>query len=432
MYSYKAPEALCWPSGGSLLPDLTNFRVDVMLGGKHATTERVRGRSCLISTNSTTRSDSSPIPLHLKGVPARGIPFGKATKATAAKRTPASKRRMFRVGLIAGNVLLLAAVLGVVFIAPEHASSDHPAQVNAVFSAPDTEVANPLDQLASANIALTAARMTGLAETTAITNQADSQSAEMSIMTASNMVAAKPQVVTTTFKSNKDIVDYVVKKGDTVSKLAARFDTTSDSIRWSNGLTGNSLKTGTKLVIPPVPGIVHTVKKGETAAGLATKYNADKYEIIAFNFAEVDGLKPGERIVIPGGNKAAAVVQQATSTYSFGWGGTPAYGSYNGYDYGYCTWWVAKLRAGSGNPLPSNLGNASTWAYRAQAYGIPVGSTPRVGAAVVTSTAGAGHVAYVTAVNADGTITISEMNHLGWNITDTRTIAASPSYRYVY
>lgn len=370
--------------------------------------------------------------MHLKGAPAKGTLLGKTKKATTVSQHKATKRRLFRIGLITGNVLLLAAVVGIVFIVPQHASSEHPVQANAALSAPDKEVANPLDQLASANIALTAARMTGLAETTAITNQADSQSAEMSIMTASNMVAAKPQVVTTTFKSNKDIVDYVVKKGDTVSKLAARFDTTSDSIRWSNGLTGNSLKAGSKLVIPPVPGIVHTVKKGESAASLARKYNADKYEIIAFNFAEVDGLKPGERIVIPGGNKAAAVVQQATSTYSFGWGGTPTYGSYNGYDYGYCTWWVAKLRADSGNPIPSNLGNASTWAYRAQAYGLPVGSTPRVGAAVVTSTVGAGHVAYVTAVNADGTITISEMNHLGWNMTDTRTIATSPYYRYIY
>lgn len=342
---------------------------------------------------------------------------------------------MVRIGLIAGNTLLLAAVAGIVFINPQHASSEQTMQsspANPALGAPTTEVANPLDQLASANIALTAARMTGLAETTAITNQADSQSAEMSIMTASNMVAAKPQVVTTTFKSNKDIVDYTTKRGDTISKLAARFGTTSDSIRWSNGLTGNSLKTGTKLVIPPVPGIVHTVAKGETAASLARKYNADKYEIIAFNFAEVDGLKRGERIVIPGGNKAAAVVQQATAGYSFGWGGTPTYGSYNGYDPGYCTWWVAKLRAESGNPIPSNLGNASTWAIRAQGYGLPVGSTPRVGAAVVTSTLGAGHVAYVTAVNANGSITISEMNHLGWNVTDTRTIAGSPYYRYIY
>jgi surface antigen len=77
-----------------------------------------------------------------------------------------------------------------------------------------------------------------------------------------------------------------------------------------------------------------------------------------------------------------------------------------------------------------NLGNASTWAIRAAAYGLPTGKTPQVGAAVVTSTRGAGHVAYVTAVNGDGSITISEMNHVGWNKTDERTISGSFSYIY--
>ncbi len=70
-------------------------------------------------------------------------------------------------------------------------------------------------------------------------------------------------------------------------------------------------------------------------------------------------------------------------------------------------------------------------AVRASAMGLPTGTTPRVGAAVVTKTAGAGHVAYVTAVNDDGTITISEMNHIGWNKTDTRTIT-NDGFRFVY
>jgi surface antigen len=80
--------------------------------------------------------------------------------------------------------------------------------------------------------------------------------------------------------------------------------------------------------------------------------------------------------------------------------------------------------------VPTNLGNASTWAVRAAAYGLPTGTTPRVGAAVVLSTRGAGHVGYVTAVNSDGSITISEMNHIGWNRTDERTLSGNFSYVY--
>jgi surface antigen len=332
-----------------------------------------------------------------------------------------------RGSLLVGNFIILATVVGVVLINPH---SGQAIQSHAASASSAASFANPLDQLASANIALTVARMSGLTEATAITNQADSQAAELTMSSASDSVVAKAQVVTTAYKTNKDIAAYTTVAGDTVSGLAATYGTTSDSIRWSNNITGESLAVGTKLIIPPIPGIVHTITAGETAASLATKFTADKDKLIAFNDAEISGLQVGEQIVIPGASKAAAIATQAASSYSFGWGGTASYGS-NGYDFGYCTWWVAKLRADSGNPLPSNLGNASTWVIRARAYGLPTGTTPRVGAAVVTKTIGAGHVGYVTAVNDDGSIAISEMNRQGWNQTDTR-ILINDGFGYIY
>ena len=53
-----------------------------------------------------------------------------------------------------------------------------------------------------------------------------------------------------------------------------------------------------------------------------------------------------------------------------------------------------------------------------------------MGAAVVLGTSGWGHVGYVTSVNGDGTITISEMNRLGWNVQNYRTLSAA-GYQYV-
>ena len=87
------------------------------------------------------------------------------------------------------------------------------------------------------------------------------------------------------------------------------------------------------------------------------------------------------------------------------------------------------LMALAGRPLPADLGNASTWGIRAIEFGLPVGTTPEVGAAMVMSTYGYGHVAYVTAVHPDGTITISEMNYLGPYEVDSRII---PGYGYLY
>jgi surface antigen len=41
---------------------------------------------------------------------------------------------------------------------------------------------------------------------------------------------------------------------------------------------------------------------------------------------------------------------------------------------------------------------------------------------MVTWESWVGHVAYVEAVNADGSFVISEMNYKGWGIIDTRTL----------
>jgi N-acetylmuramoyl-L-alanine amidase len=337
-----------------------------------------------------------------------------------------NRRRLIAVSVVTGNVLILAVVVTVIVTSSHNGSADAP--LAAVAQSGDNAVSNPLDHVSSANIAQTVARMSNLPETIAVTNQADSETTELSMAPATTSVVEKPQMISSTaFASNKDIKSYTTVSGDTITSIAAKFGVTSDSIRWSNNLTGDAVNVGVSLLIPPVTGIVYTVQSGDTPASLATKYKADQSKIIAFNDAELSGLQVGERILIPDGSKIVIPVGRSTSS----WTGSASYGGYNGYDFGYCTYWVAKLRSQNGNAVPTNLGNAATWAVRAAAMGLPTGTTPRIGAAVVTSTKGAGHVAYVTGVNDDGTITISEMNHAGWNKVDTRTLADT-GFRYVY
>src|SRR5262249_11970158 len=151
----------------------------------------------------------------------------------------------------------LAAVIAFVALQP-HSSA--PQTLASAASSDSSTAASPLDQLSSANIALTVARMSNLPETTAITNQADSEDVALSqASTEDSSVSTKPQVVASAFMSAKDIKTYVSVNGDTISSVAAKFDITSDSIRWSNNLTGDALKPGTKLLIPPMNGIVYTV-----------------------------------------------------------------------------------------------------------------------------------------------------------------------------
>jgi len=312
-----------------------------------------------------------------------------------------ARRRTVRYGLLIGNFLLLAGIVAFVI-------QSGPSQGGAVqtLNSASNAASDPLDQLSSADVAASLSRAVRMPEATAVTNQADTVKAELAV-TATNSVVAKPQVVSTALKSRRDIQTYVTVSGDTVSGVAAKFNVTSDSIRWSNSLSGDAVAAGVALQIPPVNGVVYTVQSGDTPQSLASKYSASSDQIIAYNDAEISGLKPGEKIIIPNGTVKQVVVAARSSSYGYSFGSSAIYG-YNGYDWGFCTWYVANRIA-----VPSNWGNANTWDNLAPMSGWTVSSEPRAGAIAQTDRGSFGHVAYVEAVSEDGSmIKYSDMNGL--------------------
>ena len=335
-------------------------------------------------------------------------------RLTTISRRKSIRRHAVRAAFLAANIALLGTVGYFVTQNPQAPQSAAmvPTLSNGL-ATPSTT--NPLDQLSSANIALTIARLNNLPETTAITNQADSQASELTFVPSNDTAVSKPQVVTTALKSKADIAAYTVTEGDSISSIATKFGVTSDSIRWSNGMTGEVVNTGTSLTIPPVNGIVHTVVSGDNADKLAAKFKANKDQIIAYNDAEIDGLVVGEKIIIPNGTITpvtpvpARVIASASRSVGFAFGNSATYG-YNGYDYGYCTWYVA-----SHISVPSNWGNANTWDNLAPLSGWTVSNVPTAGSIGQTNRGSEGHVAVVTAVREDGFIKYSDMNGLaGW------------------
>lgn len=327
-------------------------------------------------------------------------------------------------------------LFAVVFFVTNNPDSGAAVRQNAVVGASQKVEASPLDQLSSADIAVHAARLTNLPEAVAVTNQADSEATQLAITATENKVVAKPQVVATSLKSANDIKTYTTVEGDTLSSLATKFGITSDSIRWSNGLTSENITTGKEITIPPVSGVVYTVKDGDTVEALAQKYGASKDHILSDNDAEVAGLVVGQKILIRGGvQPVVRTVSRATSSVSVGgyaFGSRAIFG-YNGYDYGYCTWYVANKRTSIGQPVPANLGDAWTWDDRAASAGFTVNRTPSYGAVAVTdSYRNPGHVAFVEEVFPDGSIRVSEMNVRGWGVTSTRVWDAGRAAGFNY
>lgn len=324
------------------------------------------------------------------------------------KNDKTAQKRFVRYGFIATNIAIVAVVAAFVLYKP---NSNDLTSTSVLKSATTTESqTNPLDQVSSADIALTVARMSSLPESTAINSQAESEAINAATAMATSSVAAKPQVISAGLKSNKDIQTYKAVEGDSVITLAQKFGVTSSSIRWSNNLLSDSLTAGTVLRIPPVNGIVHKVAAGDTVDSLAQKYSASRDKIAAFNDAEISGLRVGTYVVIPDGTKAAPITATQiarASAPSVAWGSTPIYG-YNGYDYGYCTWYVANRIK-----VPANWGNANTWDNSAPASGWRVSGSAQPGSIGVSNRGYYGHVVYIEAVSADGSqIKYSDMNGL--------------------
>lgn len=347
-----------------------------------------------------------------------------------------SRKRAVRYGLLSANLLVLVIIA--IFVA--HGSSTGVGgQSSSIAPAlgEASQVTNPLDQLSSADIAVQIAQTANLEQRAAVVNKADTVNAQLAVSSEDQAIITKPQVVSEGLKSRKDIQRYVVQEGDTVPSVAAKFGVTSDTIRWSNSLTGDSLAAGRTLLIAPVNGIVYQVKSGDTVDSLATRYKANKELLIAMNDAEIGGLPVGEYIIIPGGSPPAAAtpaLASVTSSGGFAWGNGAVYGA-NGYDYGYCTWWAAKRRADIGRPIPSNLGNASTWKVLGQRAGLGVGNTPAAGAVIWTPPRDYyGHVGFVEAVNPDGSVYVSEMNVRGWGVVSYKTLTPEQAagYSYIY
>ncbi|MBU1684083.1 peptidoglycan DD-metalloendopeptidase family protein, partial [Patescibacteria group bacterium] len=118
----------------------------------------------------------------------------------------------------------------------------------------------------------------------------------------------KPDIITTkkVKKIRTEIVEYIVKAGDSVSTIADEFEVTVNTILWENNLSAYSIiRPGDKLVILPISGIVHIVKRGETLNAIAKKYIADKEKIIQANkLGEDANLTIAQKLIIPGGTKA--------------------------------------------------------------------------------------------------------------------------------
>lgn len=358
------------------------------------------------------------------------------------KRRKTNRPKLSVFAAYGGVFVLIISVITTGYQPPQPAStgvSVANAAVQSPITTPSVISAPSVDDLVATDVAANLAKQTNMPISAYVTNMSQSLAAIDELAQTSDSAIVKPQIVQPTVDS-RGIIVYVVKKDDTLQSIAANFGLTTQTIRWANNMTGETVSVGKKLTIPPVNGVLYTVRSGDTVASVAEAYSANKNRVVSYNNLELGGLKPGVRIVIPDGvlptelrpGYVAPLLTPSPSYYGISAGG-------DGYAYGYCTYYAAARRAQIGKPIPSNWGNASSWAYFAAAQGYGVGTVPRVGS-IMQNGGGLGHVAIVEAVKPGVSITISEMNGYrfggGWNRIGRGDIpwsqAANSGYQYIY
>lgn len=130
-----------------------------------------------------------------------------------------------------------------------------------------------------------------------------------SLLAVSPPIMVTPQVLGALAEASrfdeveKEIVEYIVEPGDTLSGIANKFNISLETILWANNLSrSSSISSGKSLIILPVSGAIHHVQNGDTLSGIAKSYKAEKEEIIVFNNLSQRGdIYIGDILIIPGG-----------------------------------------------------------------------------------------------------------------------------------
>jgi surface antigen len=351
------------------------------------------------------------------------------------------------IAIYASAFLLVVAMVFIGYHEPQKTSVvANVANVKSVSPTDKTSV----DDVVATDVAANVAYAANLPIATSVANMATSAQTKSEFAQSDSLGTTKPQLVGSN-TSNRSIINYTAKAGDTVDALAVQYKISKETIKWANNMTSDAIPSGSVLKILPVDGVLYTVKTTDTVDSIATKYAVDKNRLVLYNDLDVSGLAANTSIILPSATlpgeerpgyvapyvapAATVVVNYAGTGTGFGgrtWfinSGTPDDGNYS---HGNCTLYASNRRKALGLPIGANWGNAGSWAQGARNDGLVVNNSPSAGAVIQDW----GHVGIVESVLPNGDLSISEMNAYvsggGYNIVSGRIVPAGNVGQYLF
>jgi len=119
-------------------------------------------------------------------------------------------------------------------------------------------------------------------------------------------------------QNKKEIINYTVQAGDTLSSIANAHRISAETILSVNELKDASMiRVGQNLVILPTEGILHVVKDGDTVSKISQTYKSKQEEIIAINdLKNQSDIYIGDILIVPGGVVPKKVASASSNTTS--------------------------------------------------------------------------------------------------------------------
>ncbi|MDR0957273.1 MAG: LysM peptidoglycan-binding domain-containing protein [Candidatus Nomurabacteria bacterium] len=349
------------------------------------------------------------------------------------------------------SLLLLIVVAAVGYRSPVNSVAGQQSNRNAVSSVESAANVPIISDIEAISYADSTASKTNLAVAPNISEQKASTEI-LAVASQSTVTSVSKTPTITDTEGIASLSSYTAVEGDNTTTIADKFGISDQTVRWANGLKNTSVEVGKELTIPIVDGVVYTVKGGDTLASVSEKYKSDKEQIITINNLDGENISVGMRLVLPSGelpeterpdSVAPVVIRRpvysSSSRQMVGTGGSRApnapLAAGNTFYYGNCTWYAYNRRIQMWRNMGGIRGNANAWDNSARSAGYAVNNTPEVGAIMQTDYGRYGHVSVVEAINADGSVLISEMNNRalgGFGIANYNTITNPYDYTYIH